>query len=112
MGIKRDFLGELADVTIPTLSDIYPELEEKRDHILGAMEEEETRFQRTLRRGEKEFHKAVELCRSEDRQTMPGRLVFRLYDTYGFPPELTQELAQREGLIADMEGYELAVKEH
>jgi alanyl-tRNA synthetase len=112
IGIKRHFLGELADVTIPTLSDIYPELEDNRDHILRAIEDEETRFQRTLRRGEKEFHKAVELCKSEDQRTMPGRLVFRLYDTYGFPPELTQELAERAGLIADMEGYAVAFKEH
>ena len=112
VGIEKHFLGELADVTIPTLSDIYPELEENRNHILSAMEEEETRFQRTLRRGEKELHKAVEICKSEDKQTMPGRLVFRLYDTHGFPPELTQELADREGLIADMEGYEVAFQEH
>jgi alanyl-tRNA synthetase len=112
IGIERHFLGELAEVAIPTLSDVYPELEDHRGHILRAMEDEETRFQRTLRRGEKEFHKAVEQCKVEDRQTMPGRLVFHLYDTYGFPPELTEELAEREGLVADMEGYEQAFMEH
>jgi len=112
IGIKKHFLGELADVTIPTLSDIYPELEENRDHILRALENEETRFQRTLRRGEKEFRKAVELCKSSDQRTMPGGMVFRLHDTYGFPPELTKEMAEREGLTADMEGYNVAFKEH
>jgi alanyl-tRNA synthetase len=112
IGIKEHFLGELAEVTIPTLSDIYPELEENRDHILRALENEEIRFQRTLRRGEREFHKTVELCRSEGQRLIPGGMVFRLYDTYGFPPELTQEMAAREGLTADMEGYRVAFKEH
>jgi alanyl-tRNA synthetase len=112
IGIKQHFLGELAEVTIPTLSDTYPELEENRDHILRALEDEEIRFQGTLRRGEREFHKTVELCRPEGQRLIPGRMVFRLYDTYGFPPELTQEMAVREGLTADMEGYRAAFKEH
>jgi alanyl-tRNA synthetase len=76
------------------------------------LDEEETRFQRTLRRGEREFFKAVEVCRSKDQQVIPGPIVFRLYDTYGFPPELTAELADGEGLTADMEGFQVAFGEH
>jgi alanyl-tRNA synthetase len=112
MGIEGHFMGQLAEAAIVTLSDVYPELEENRDHILTALDDEETRFHRTLKRGEREFFKAVALCQSEEKDVMPGGLVFRLYDTYGFPPELTQELAERQGLAADMEGFRQAFKEH
>jgi alanyl-tRNA synthetase len=112
IGINGLFLGELAEATIPTLSDVYRELEENRDHILAALEDEERRFQRTLKRGEKAFFKAVEVCRSRGQDTMPGDVVFHLYDTYGFPPELTQEFAQRQSLDVDMEGFHRAFEEH
>jgi len=112
IGIKGHFLGQLAEVTIPTLSDVYPELEENRDHICTALDDEETRFQRTLQRGQREFFKAVDLLKSEEKEVMPGRVVFRLYDTYGFPPELTQELAEAQGLSADTEGFRRAFQEH
>jgi alanyl-tRNA synthetase len=112
LGIKELFLPELADATIPTLSDVYPELEENRAHILTALGDEESRFQRTLKRGEKEFNKAVQRTKSLGRDTMAGKVVFHLYDTYGFPPELTQEFAQKHGLAADMEGFRHAFEEH
>jgi alanyl-tRNA synthetase len=112
IGIDGLFLGELAETTIPTLGDVYRELEQNRDHILQALEEEERRFQGTLKRGEREFFKAVELCKSRGQDTVPGDIVFRLYDTYGFPPELTQEFAQQQELGVDMEGFHKAFAEH
>jgi alanyl-tRNA synthetase len=112
MGIEGHFVAQLGTVTMATLSDVYPELEKSRDHILAALDDEETRFHRTLKRGEKEFFKAVELCQFEEKGVMPGNLFFRLYDTYGFPPELTQELAERQGLAADMEGFQQAFADH
>ncbi len=112
IGIEGHFLARLAEVTIETMGSAYPELVAKQSHICAALDEEETRFQRTLRRGEREFHKAVELCRSGDQDVIPGPIVFRLYDTYGFPPELTAELADGEGLTADMEGFQVAFQEH
>lgn len=112
MGIRGHFTGQLAEVVISILSDVYPELEENSDHIFTALDEEEIRFHRTLKRGEKEFFKAVEICKSEGKDVMPGNLVFRLYDTYGFPPELTQELAERRELAVDMEGFRQAFAEH
>ena len=112
LGIHGLFLRQLAEVTVPTLAEVYPELEENRDHVLAALEKEERQFQRTLQRGEREFYKAVELCRAESKDAMPGEMVFHLYDTYGFPPELTEEFARREGLGADMEGYRQAFEEH
>jgi alanyl-tRNA synthetase len=111
-GIQERFVGRLAEVAIPTLSCVYPELDERKDHILAALDDEETRFHRTLRRGEREFYKTVELCRSEGQSTIPGEQVFHLYDTYGFPPELTEELAGQQGLSADMQGFQKAFAEH
>jgi alanyl-tRNA synthetase len=112
LGFRRLFLSELAETTIPTLADVYPELEANKDHILTALAEEEKRFQQTLKRGEKEFFKAVELCQSQGQDTIPGSVVFRLYDTYGFPPELTQEFAQKRGLGVDMTGFHTAFEDH
>jgi alanyl-tRNA synthetase len=112
IGIEGHFLSQLAQVVIATMGDVYPELAQHRDHICTALDEEEMRFHRTLRRGEREFFRAVEVCRANGQTTMPGDVVFHLYDTYGFPPELTQELAQAEGLAADMEGYGRAFQEH
>ncbi len=112
IGIDRLFLGELAETTIPTLSDVYREIEENREHILTALEEEERRFQRTLKRGEKEFFKAVAQCQSRGQETMPGNVVFHLYDTYGFPPELTEEFARKQGLDTDLDGFHRAFEEH
>jgi len=112
LGISGHFLARLSEVVRATLQDVYPELEERGDHISKALEEEEARFQRTLERGEREFVKAVELGQNEKQTIMPGETVFHLYDTYGFPPELTQELARQQGLEADMDGFRRAFEEH
>jgi alanyl-tRNA synthetase len=118
LGVKGHFAADLASVVIQTLSAAYPEIEANRDHIVGALDDEETRFDRTLRRGEREFEKVIGQLRlraqkSADTQpSIPGQAVFHLYDTYGFPPELTQELATRQGFAVDMEGYERAFQEH
>jgi len=112
IGIQGHFLGRLAEVVVDTLGDVYPELLGAQGHICAALDAEETRFQRTLRRGEREFFKAVRACRAEGQAAMPGDVVFRLYDTYGFPPELTAELAANEGLAADMDGYRRAFQAH
>jgi len=112
VGISGHFLVQLAEVAIPTLADVYPELGAQEQHILSALDDEETRFQRTLQRGEKEFFKAVDGCRAKRQDEIPGDTVFRLYDTYGFPPELTQEMAQKERLTVDLAAFRKAFEEH
>ncbi len=112
VGIHGQFLGRVAEAVIPTLADAYPELEARREPILAALDAEEVHFGRTLRRGEDEFHKAVAVCRSQDLDMLPGSTMFHLYDTYGFPPELTQELATQAGLDADLVGYQASFAEH
>src|SRR5262249_22115225 len=112
IGIAGQFLARVAEVTLPTLSSAYPELEQRRDQICAALDEEEVRFKRTLSRGEAEFEKAVGASAARGEATVPGEVVFHLYDTYGFPPELTEELAAQRGLTVDMEGFRAANAAH
>jgi alanyl-tRNA synthetase len=112
IGIGGQFLARLAEVAIPTLADVYPELEQQRESICAALDEEEARFGRTLRRGEAEFEKAVVASQAGGAAVVPGEVVFHLYDTYGFPAELTQELAEQRGLAADMPGFRAAFAAH
>jgi len=112
IGIQGHFLARLAEVVCHTLRDVYGELEQKGEAIARALDEEETRFQRTLERGEREFDRAVEEARARGETGLAGQAVFHLYDTYGFPPELTRELARREGMDADMAGFRTAFRAH
>jgi alanyl-tRNA synthetase len=112
VGIGGQFLARLAEVALPTLSSAYPELEQRRDQICAALDEEEVRFKRTLGRGEAELTKAVGASAARGEASVPGEVVFHLYDTYGFPAELTEELAAQRGLRADMEGFRAAFAAH
>jgi len=110
IGVQGPFLGRLAEVVIPTLAEPYPELARGQASICEALDEEEGRFGRTLARGEKEVARAVAAV-GDDRM-LPGPVVFRLYDTYGFPAELTAELAAEQGVAADLDGFQQAFAEH
>lgn len=112
IGITGHFLTELANMVVATFADIYPELEEQGEQIATALDEEETRFQRTLVRGERASAKTIADSRERGESVLAGREVFRLYETYGFPAELTQELAAQQGLTVDMAGYQAAFAEH
>jgi alanyl-tRNA synthetase len=110
IGIGGQFLARLAERAIPAFADLYPELEQQREVIYAALDEEEARFAHTLRRGEAEFEKVVAM--HQDAAVVPGEAVFRLYDTYGFPVELTQELAEQRGMAADIPGFQAAFAAH
>jgi alanyl-tRNA synthetase len=112
LGIEGPFLADLAVAVIPTLADTYPLLEREREEVCAALEEEEGRFARTLRRGERLFVQAAEQVRAQGANTLPGDVAFRLYDTYGFPVELTGELAAEQGLRLDRAGFEAATRAH
>jgi alanyl-tRNA synthetase len=112
VGIQGHFLARLAEVVCDTMGQVYGELTQKRQAIARALDEEETRFQRTLERGEREFDRAVEESRARGEAGLPGQVVFHLYDTYGFPPELTGELARRQGMEVDMAGFRVAFEAH
>jgi alanyl-tRNA synthetase len=112
VGIQQRFTTRIAETAIVALSDLYPELTTQRSHILAALDEEEGRFARTLQKGEQHFFRAIESLPEPANKIVPGEVVFHLYDTFGFPPELTEELAQQQGLGVDMAGFRQAFADH
>ena len=112
LGIEADFLRKPARAVVETYARTYPELNHQADMILGELEQEETKFLQTLRKGEHEFEKILPNLMKNPKKIMPGRLAFRLYDTYGFPIEITRELAAENGLSVDVEGFQAAFKKH
>ena len=112
LGIEEPFTHLLAEKAIDAEADGYPELRRNRDFILDEMRTEEERFAKTLRDGLKEFEKKLPNLLKNPRKIVPGRIAFRLYDTYGFPVEFTRDLAAEHGLTVDMEGYREAFEKH
>ncbi len=112
LGITDQFLSVPADAVIDIYKDFYPELLEKKDFIIKEIEAEEERFISTLAKGEAEFEKMVPNILKGKEKIIPGRLAFKLYDTYGFPVEITQELAAEHGLTVDRQGFDEAFKKH
>lgn len=102
-------LIEISDKYISKYGDIYPELCENRGKVLSELETEIERFTRTLENGLKELYKVLKYVNGD---TLNGKTAFRLYDTYGFPIEMTEELAKEEGYKVDIEGYHKAFEEH
>lgn len=110
--IDLNELPNLIDLNIDTLSEMYPELDKNRDTIKQVIVEEKDKFVKTLTHGEKEFEKVITRIKNENLQKIDGQVVFKLYDTYGFPPEVTSDLAHEQGLEIDMDGFEKLFKEH
>lgn len=112
LGLEEGFLPELSVVLIEIYADTYPELEEKRLFIQEELKLEELRFTQTLRKGEQEFEKMLPNLLKNPEKIIPGRLAFRLYDTYGFPLELSEEVARDHGFTVDREGFQAAYRKH
>ena len=110
--ISLDELLTLIDINVENLKEMYPALETNKEIIKTVILEEKDKFVKTLTKGEKEFMKEMETVKSEGKDTIPGVMVFRLYDTYGFPPEVTEELASENGMKIDKEEFEKLFKEH
>ena len=107
------FTGIIAGVVIDEFKAFYPELEERRDVILAELEREEKQFGVTLENGIKEFQKLVDRVPAfVERKVISGKNAFNLYETYGFPIELTCEMAKEQNFIVDMDGYNEAYKKH
>jgi alanyl-tRNA synthetase len=106
IGIQGPFLPVLGEAAISLMGTAYPQLVERRPLILRELEREEARFLATLERGEKLL---ADVLAAQPRQ-ISGEQAFELYDTYGFPLELTQEIAEEHGLSVDLAGFELAME--
>ncbi len=110
--ISLDELSKLIDMNVENLKEMYPTLEQNKETIKNVILEEKDKFVKTLNKGEKEFSKEVEKIKQQEKNTIPGEIVFRLYDTYGFPPEVTEELATESGMKIDKEKFEKLYKGH
>ena len=106
-----ELLG-LIDLNIETLKEMYPELEKNKDIIKQVIIEEKDKFVKTLSHGEREFEKVITKIKAEGTKKINGQVVFRLYDTYVFPPEVTSDLAREQGYEIDMQEFEKLFKEH
>jgi alanyl-tRNA synthetase len=112
LGIAPGFSKELAEVVLANYQHVYPELAEKRDVIIAELVGEEERFEKTLSAGQKEFDKISSALKQHGQAQISGRTAFKLYDTFGFPLEMTEELAAECGLTVDRAGYDEAFKKH
>lgn len=112
LGMNDTSLLDVATVVIEQNADTYPELKEKREFILDELKTESEKFSEALRKGEAEYEKMLPNLLKNPNKTVPGRVAFRLYDTYGFPYELTEELAAEAGMTVDKKGFDEAFKKH
>ena len=110
--INLDELGNLIDLYIDTLQELYPELQSKKDMIKQTIIEEKNKFMKTLSHGEKEFEKVVAKAKQENKTMIDGYTIFKLYETYGFPPEITTDLAKEQGFTVDLSEFDKLFKEH
>lgn len=112
LGLEGPFLVEPARVVLAIYGDVYPTLARAADTIVDELQKEEDRFLKTLQNGEREFEKLLPNLNKGSKKIIPGRLAFRLYDTFGFPLEITEELAAEHGFTVDREGFNEAFEKH
>ena len=105
-------LTYLIDLDIDVLKEMYPDLENNKEQIKQVLLEEKDKFVKTLAHGEREFEKEVKKLKEQGKEKIEGKVVFKLYDTYGFPPEVTQDLAKENDITIDMDGFKELFKEH
>ena len=110
--INLDELGSLVDLYVNTLSEMYPDLEKNRETIKSVILEEKDKFAKTLEKGEREFMKVADKLKQEGKDTIDVKTLFNLYETYGFPPEITKDLAVEHDLKVDDKDFEKLFKEH
>lgn len=110
--INLDVLPELIELNIETLKEMYPELVRNKEKIVSVIIKEKNKFEKTLERGEKEFNKIAKKLEEQGKDTLLGKDIFNLYETYGFPPEVTADLARERNLKIDNKEFEQLFKEH
>ncbi len=110
IGLPQGALKTVSETIIKKYETVYPELVKNSEHIFEELEKEETKFSKTLQQGIREFEKVAESLAAGGE--IDGVTAFHLYDTYGFPVEITGEMAREKGLTVDVKGYEAAFAEH
>ena len=99
--INLDRLKELIELNIENLKEMYPELMQNKENIINTIMEEKDKFVKTLVNGEKELQKELNKLKEKNIDILSAEEVFRLYETYGFPPEVTKEIAKENGFKVD-----------
>lgn len=108
LGIETPFVYELTGIVIDLMQGAYPEIRQRRETVASVVKTEEEKFLETLDTGTRRFEEIVKDIRAQKLTTLPGKDVFQLYDTFGFPFELTKEMAEAQKLQVDEEGYKKA----
>ena len=106
LGINKPFLNECAQVVIDMMKGVYPDLVEKASFITKMILNEEQRFMETLDAGLRILQEETAALKKDGKSVLPGALVFKLYDTFGFPTDLTADIVKRDGFTLDNEGFE------
>lgn len=110
--IDLNELSGLIDLDVEILKDMYPELVSKKEEIKEVIIQEKDKFIKTLAHGEKEFNKVIARIKAEGKDTIDSESIFKLYETYGFPPEVTKDLAVENGLKVNMDEVDQLFKAH
>lgn len=110
--INLDEISTLIDINVKNLKEMYPDLAKNQELIKNVIIEEKNKFVKTLAHGEKEFEKEMNKAKEQGKTKIDGKVVFKLYDTYGFPPEVTNELAQENNMTVDMKEFDELFKAH
>lgn len=110
--INLDEISTLVDINVENLKEMYPDLAKNAELIKNVIIEEKNKFVKTLAHGEKEFDKEMNKAKEQGKNKIDGKVVFKLYDTYGFPPEVTSELAQENNMTVDMKEFDELFKAH
>lgn len=110
LGLDEVFMPSVVSVVIDIMSDAYPEIRESRDYILKVVRIEEERFRERLRQGTEMLEDLIRDLKASGSTVIPGDQAFKLYDTYGFPYELTEEIARESGFTVDRKGFEEALE--
>ncbi|HOJ10469.1 MAG TPA: alanine--tRNA ligase [Clostridiales bacterium] len=105
LGLDKPFLSDVSDIVINESKTAYSELEEKRDYIKKVIKTEEERFETTINQGLAILNDYISQLEDEGKKVVPGTMVFKLHDTYGFPLDLTREIAEENGLMIDEAGF-------
>ncbi|MBR5285964.1 MAG: alanine--tRNA ligase [Clostridia bacterium] len=111
LGIKGTFLGEVCDVVIANNCGAYPELSERKEYIKKTIKAEEDRFAQTLDAGLSILSKMIAETEASGEKVLSGENVFKLYDTYGFPIDLTKEITEEKGILVDEEAFRALMQE-
>ena len=111
LGIKGAFLADLSKTVIAESKDGYPELEEKKDFILNVLTQEEDKFDKTIDQGLSILNEMTDIMKKNNKTVLDGKDAFKLYDTYGFPIDLTEEILSESGMTLDEDGFNHAMAE-